>query len=123
MTLLVRSILMIALCFTSSSIYADGTYLLKRCQAAVAFSKQPEKFNRKADMAYCLGLLQGVRETNRMYEDKDKTTAYFCLEGKRLDHTETAKLVVNYLENNPQRLHQNESLLTVQALRQAFPCK
>ncbi|OMH38819.1 Rap1a/Tai family immunity protein [Motiliproteus sp. MSK22-1] len=123
MTPLARSIFVAVLCFIPFSTHADGTYLLQRCQAAVAFSKAPEKFNRKAEMAYCLGLLQGVRETNRMYEDKDKKNAYFCLEGKHLGHTETAQLVVSYLESHPERLFQNESVLTVQALRQAFPCK
>ena len=123
MRLSLGSLLLVVYGFYSYPAVADGNYLLQRCQAAVAFSQQPEKFKRKADMAYCLGLLQGVRETNRLYENKLKSGAYFCLKGKHLGHSETAQLVVDYLQSHPEQLFQNESILAVQALRQAYPCK
>ena len=78
---------------------------------------------QRAEVSYCYGLLQGVREVNRLYEDKNGDSAYFCLGDTHLSHSQTAKLVVDYLRQNPQKLHQNESILAVQALRQKYPCK
>ena len=100
---------------------ADGNYLLKRCQAALDFPESRQD-GLRAPMAYCYGLLQGIRELNRLYERKGTDLAYFCTGGRRLDHQEAAQLVVDYLRARPDQLYRGESVLAVQAFRQAFPC-
>lgn len=99
---------------------ADGNSLLHRCQAALRFSETGQ--GGRADMAYCYGLLQGISELNALYERKDPTQAYFCTDQRPLRHHEAAQLVVAYLQAHPNRLFQGESVLAVQAFRQAYPC-
>lgn len=109
--------------FTPITATADGHYLLSRCKNALKTVQNPSKFSSPADVAYCYGLLQGVRELNQLYELKLSETAYFCLNRKRLGHRESAQLVVDYLEKNPDKLSKNETALVVQAFRMKYPCK
>ncbi|MEH6811293.1 MAG: Rap1a/Tai family immunity protein [Motiliproteus sp.] len=120
---IIRILLIVITASSSIEAMADGNYLLQRCKHAVKPAANLSMSTQRAAISYCFGLLQGVREVNRLYEGKNASEAYFCLGSQRLSHSETAKLVVDYLQQNPQRLHQNESILTVQALRQAYPCQ
>ncbi len=122
MNRLFQILLTLIIGFSSLEASADGNYLLQRCEAAVKALSSPDATRQRAAISYCYGLLQGVREVNRLYEHKHGNSAYFCMGTKHLSHSETAKLVVNYLKQHPQRLHQTESILAVQALRQEFPC-
>ncbi len=102
--------------------YADGNYLLQRCQVAINFDPDSRRYNNPADMAYCYGLLQGIRETNSLYRRKAGNDAYFCLDSPSLSHKDAATLVVSFLQANPQTLHRNETTLAVQAFRHHSPC-
>ncbi len=101
---------------------ADGNYLLQRCQVAINFDPDSRRYNNPADMAYCYGLLQGIRETNNLYRRKTGNDAYFCLDTPSLSHKDAATLVVTFLQANPKILHRNETTLAVQAFRNNFPC-
>lgn len=103
--------------------FADGHYLLTRCQNAIKTIDNPSRFNAGADMAYCYGLLQGVRELNQLYVMKLNGDAYFCLDKPHLGHRESAEIIIEFLQNNPDKLNKNETALAVQAFRQKFPCK
>ncbi len=103
--------------------YADGHYLLSRCQNALKIVQNPTKYSSRTDMAYCYGLLQGVREMNQLYQLKLKQSAYFCLDDQYLGHRESAELVVNFLRKHPEKLNKNETALVVQAFRDMYPCQ
>ncbi len=122
MNRLIRILLTLIIASFSVETMADGNYLLQRCQLAVKAVGNPGMSKQRAAISYCFGLLQGVREVNRLYENKHGNDAYFCLGSQHLSHSETARLAVEYSQQHPQRLHQNESVLAVQALRQSYPC-
>lgn len=115
-------LLTLVITFPSNPALADGHYLLDRCENALLTSVHPSKFNSRQDMAYCYGLLQGIRETNRLYELKLKSDAYFCLGDQYLSHQDSAKVVVSFLRQHPEILHKNETALAIQAFRQQYPC-
>lgn len=49
--------------------------------------------------------------------------AGYCTSGLNLFDSQIKDVVVYYLENNPQRRHEDISDLMIDALRQAFPCQ
>lgn len=116
------SILIIIMTLGPTTAFSDGNYLLYRCKNALKIAEKPGKYTSRADMAYCYGLLQGVRELNQLYELKLEQGAYFCLDTQQLGHRESAQIVIDYLERNPEALSKNETALAVQAFRTKYPC-
>lgn len=116
------SLLTIIIALGPLTAIADGNYLLSRCENALKIAENPGKLSSRADMAYCYGLLQGVRELNQLYELKLDQAAYFCLDNQKVGHRESAQLVIDYLEKHPDKLGKNETSLAVQAFRTKYPC-
>ncbi|MNR35888.1 hypothetical protein D3C85_1537620 [compost metagenome] len=106
----------------SGSAMADGNKLLDYCQAAIRFN-DTKQADDEVSIGYCLGLMQGVRSlimyTNTGIPIENQT----CLPLSGISNGQTARVVVKYLKENPEQLHQDEGILTLLALRHAFPCK
>lgn len=47
----------------------------------------------------------------------------YCTYGNRVANLQKTRVVVRYLEQNPQFLHEPQSILVTRALNEAFPCK
>ncbi|MNO49574.1 hypothetical protein D3C76_399290 [compost metagenome] len=107
---------------SGSAIAQDGNKLLDYCQAAIRFD-DTKKVDEEVSIGYCLGLMQGVRSlivyTNTGIPIEKQT----CLPLSGISNGQTARVVVKYLKENPEQLHQDEGILTLLALRHAFPCK
>lgn len=78
------------------------------------------------DSGMCLGLMHGLDTMNGMYSrllkktyDEDKTL-YCAPDGS--DSFQYARIVVKYLTEHPERLHEPGSVLALFALREAYPC-
>jgi len=65
-------------------------------------------------MAYIAGAVDGM-----LYID---TRQLFCVPQK-VTTSQLKKILVNYLNANPERLHENYVPLILSAMREAFPCK
>ena len=112
----------LVLLLASSLSHADGSALLQRCHTAEVGLAEANESQRTA-IAYCYGLLQGVRELNALYEKQHPNAAYFCLGEHALSHAEAAALVVQYLQQNPPAQRQNATVAAVRALRDRYPCR
>lgn len=117
----ILTLLSLSLCWSAST-QADGKLLQKYCSAVPEFQQNPVNFNRGRDLGYCLGLLKGIREMNHFYELKSPKQAYFCLNGTSLTNQRAAQLVLDYLQQHPEHLERNDSVVVIQAFRSAFPC-
>jgi len=72
---------------------------------------------------YCVGLVQGIKETSRVYKATGRSDApLMCLPQAGLQNGQAVRVVVRYLNDHPQNLHDDETLLATAALRDAFPC-
>jgi hypothetical protein len=93
---------------------SDGNDLLPRCKAFVDSSENPNwKDSHEAfSVGYCLGLVNGISFSA---PDVCPTQGVTVLQEVRV--------VVKYLEDNPQILNLNGAMLTERALSRAFPCK
>ena len=77
-------------------------------------------------MGYCIGLIDGLITFNYVYEavleqEGDAEIVQMCLPA-RLSTRQSAKVIVKYLEDNPDRMDESGQALAAQALVDAFPC-
>ena len=115
-TLLVLTVLLFLVCPVAQEnqpSYTDGNSLLPTCKAAIDSADNPtwrnshEAFNA----GYCIGLVKGV----------SFSSPHVC-PAKGVKFLQEARVVVKYLEDNPQILNLDETVLTETALSKAFPC-
>jgi len=117
---------------------STGNYLLKACKQSIALydHTNPVTSIGIAESLYCDGYLQGfnkgeytvaVRAAYLKYgkKVKEKDVDEFLASCPPADVTliQTEKVVVHYLENNPQSLHKKMYLLIPHALHEAWPCE
>ena len=104
--------------------FADGNDLLRGCGASVAFmdgtKPQPSDDNR---IGFCLGFMQGVTQTNLVYQVRPKDSAVFCLPEGGVKNGQAARVFVKYLRDHPEELHRAEIVLAFAAFQDAFPCR
>jgi hypothetical protein len=106
----------------SNFAWADGNDLLKQC-SLVRIEIKDLKVEDYSNIGKCLGLMQGVTNTNSYYQFIAKQNTLFCTPEYGLKNGQAARVVVKYLEEHPEKLHLDDVLLTMLALREAFPCK
>lgn len=70
---------------------------------------------------FCLGLVQGVINTNRIYQSMVGNRALFCTPDSFINN-QGVRIVAKYLYEHPEKLHMNDTLLVIMALEDAFPC-
>ena len=103
--------------------YASGNKLLSQCNAAIDFmDNQPADPDFLA-LGYCLGMMQGVTNTNAMYEVQLGKDALFCAPKSGLSNGQAARIVVKYLKDNPEELHRHSTVLVLSAFVEAYPCE
>jgi hypothetical protein len=74
------------------------------------------------DTGYCLGLLRGVANMNLLWQQYAKDPSmFFCPPSESTIH-EWIPVVVTYLQDHPERLHEEDVLLASVALTRVFPC-
>lgn len=104
---------------------ADGNSLLKQCGGLVAHLDRVDQevsIPRASDHGFCLRFMQGITQTNTLYQRLAGQQALFCLPGNGLQNGQAARIVVKYLRERPGDLHKHEFLLALGAFKEAFPC-
>lgn len=99
----------------------DGNRLLHACSAITQKNCDCEEDRyARFNSGYCFGQMHAVMD---LFADNHAyTQQLFCLpENGSLG--QYARVIVKYLQANPEELHLDGSLLAINALRQAFPCK
>lgn len=98
----------------------DGNQLLSECQSVIDTNEKGKNIHDAFGEGYCLGLLQGFSEMNSFYKIM-KGNSFFCIP-KEVTLLQKTKVVIKYLNENPNKLHKNESFLVHFAFSEAFPC-
>ena len=122
--------LLLVLCLSASSTAAatgtgSGNDLLEQCNTAIRFSDNGKLGEATASEAFrigfCLGLVHGAVETIRAQQIGFGHTEFGCIPDA-IENGQAARIVVKYLKEHPDQLHQDDALLAISALRQAYPC-
>jgi hypothetical protein len=82
-----------------------------------------------ADGAQCQGLIFGVLDYSDAVASRFNTL-FYCLPGakdgggrSKITLDQVIRIFVQYMDKNPQRLHESATSLLLHALAEAFPCK
>lgn len=109
----------------------DARQLLEACTHAVRYFNQEPQHDRQKS-SWCLGYVQGydagqmtaVLEHNRVHNSTNTRSAakdLYC-DPPGVSWEQKIRLIVTFLQNNPQDLHFPASFVTFQILRISFPC-
>lgn len=101
----------------------DGNSLLKQCSTFSRIDSSEAGNPTGTELmsaGFCLGLMQGIRHTNRAYGVVSKTL--FCEPEHGVTNGQAARVVTKYLQEHPEQLHESDSGLAMFALMEAFPC-
>ncbi|MCJ1886089.1 hypothetical protein LNN38_14640 [Pseudomonas sp. LA21] len=112
----------------SSALYAttvfgsavDGNHLLSVCHDYVAAMDGKGKLNSPFDRGYCAGMIHGTLD---MAASTSDSTFRVCLPPSSVTTSQATRVVVKYLESNPEQLHLRDTELVIMAFQNAFPCK
>lgn len=121
-----------ALLFICVSAHASrtGNDLLAECKVSVKLADDknaPATNSQMMGANHCAGLVEGVMDTVALWSEMNKSQKYsteHCaciLNG--VTPEQAIRIVVKYLEDNPNLLHMSDSGLIALALVNAFPCK
>ena len=112
----------------SGGAMADGNDLLRRCQIAVQSVDSPNTNlhltpKDGVEAGRCLGMVEGVWSTLKIYEDVTPKNHKVCLPNEGLKSMQAIRIVDKFLRDNPAKLNETETFLTILAFKQAYPCK
>jgi hypothetical protein len=102
----------------------DGTTLLSKCSVAIELEDPGRR--RQAppqeayDTGYCQGVIAGIID-HRNYLSIAPAYRY-CLLPDGLFPSQAIRVVHQYFQAHPDRLHRHHNDLVIEALHDAFPC-
>jgi hypothetical protein len=106
----------------ASAALADGNKLLSQCQDAEYYLDTKE-VRSELSIGRCMGLLQGVRNTMVILDTALELPLRTCWPKDGINNGQAVRIVVRYLKDNPEQLHQDEVFLTLLAYKAAYPCR
>jgi hypothetical protein len=104
--------------------YKDGNRLLSSCDT--------EDFREKA---YCCGYIAGAMDSQVTFQESMKATVQvlkpdskpmpnlYCLPDGGLEMGQALRVVVKWLKDHPEKLHQRADALILNAFVDGFPCR
>jgi Rap1a immunity proteins len=102
----------------------DGVRLLRACGAAV---KQQDGMNvSDQDMLeslWCIGYVQGFLDSISITQSVTGSRQGVCLPPQGVANDQAVRILVKYLRDNPQSLHESGRSSLYIALAKAFPCR
>tara|TARA_R110001592_G_scaffold359953_2_gene667576 strand:+ start:264 stop:659 length:396 start_codon:yes stop_codon:yes gene_type:complete len=102
----------------------SGNELINDCQLFVDFmdSKQETfKADEYVKLGRCIGISRAVRATMQILISNDNSPLKICWPKDGTDG-QTARIIVKYLKENPEKLHQDGIQLAMSSLNIAFAC-
>ena len=106
----------------SMSVYVEamtGNKLMENCEKYDVEVSQQDY----TETGYCAGYITGTIYGMGYFISFLDYENRFCMPTKNLQHGQMVKVVIKYLKDNPQRLHENYTHLIFSAVSEAFPCK
>jgi hypothetical protein len=101
----------------------DGNKLLSKCTSAVKLQdSEALSPSEMRDAEWCLGYVSGIDDGIEMAFGTSNTARLYCIpEG--VTSGQGVRVVVKWLRNHPDKLHNSARVLVVASLADAFPCK
>jgi hypothetical protein len=107
-----------------------GNDVLNSCQASLRFNDNSgAPAGEHFDAGWCIGWVAGALELTKLHNEwatfiKEKPALLqFCVPESGIPAIQAVRIVVKYLKEHPEQLHEDGMGLTVAALKNSFPCK
>ena len=103
----------------------DGNALLDNCKTVLNMGGRTHTVKGKDaphKIGYCRGLLRGLILSMQYYRVSSRKDALYCTPDD-ITSEQAVRVVVKYLEEHPEELHETDAILATKAFMQAFPCK
>jgi len=107
---------------------ADGNTFLADCKAYVKMEEtQLTAAEEQLGAIFCGAYLTGFIESHMIDTDKRIKVKHgdpiYCLPQKGFTVGQLARMVIKYLEDNPDKLHQDAKMAVLGSLIVSFPCQ
>jgi hypothetical protein len=113
--------LLAASCYSLPAL-ADGNKLLDECQDGISTMNGGSAKN-PVGVGHCVGVLQATMDTLDMTHELNGTRKMVCIPEGGIPMVQSMRVVVKFLQANPQSLQLNESVLVALALKSSFGCE
>ena len=116
----------VVLAVAGEALAYDGHELLANCLKALNVPDNPDSFTTRQSVEWimasglCRGYTTGVIDASLIQQAVAKEQLFCLPEGIKAEPV--VQVVTEFLEAHPYVLHRNASILTLAALREAFPC-
>lgn len=103
---------------------ADGNDLLRKCNAVILAADAGIKLSKDSyiDIGWCLGYVEGIRDTAHIYQSIFKENKVYCIP-QGVENGQIIRVILKYLNEHPHMLHEHESLLGMLSIRNSFSCE
>lgn len=110
---------------SGAGLAADGNALLRSCKAMLVIAdKQTNTTSvNDFDLGQCIGVTEAVRNTMMSLDSRLVPEMRTCFPANGVINSQGIRIVVRYLEAHPENLDLDQSLLSLLAYKQAYPCK
>lgn len=117
--------LFMALCHAAPG-YAEGSGhdLLRQCTHAINAIEgtvDPSTINFM-DAGRCMGLVDGFAGAAAFYESQEGAPGAICFPSEGMTIGESVRMVKQYLESNPEQLHEAATVLVFGTFLDKYPC-
>ena len=104
---------------------ADGNKLLERCKNHGTEDTYTPNAVGALNEGMCIGYISGIKDALRMAAvEADKSGSIgVCFPEGGIPNGEAVLVVIKWLKDHPEKLHEPAIALTVKAFQKAFPCK
>ena len=97
--------------------YDRGDELLWACNAAPDSS-----IDDRLAQIHCMGYVQGILDGVQLIFGLQPESKFFCPPESGISNDQGLRIVIKWLENNPEKLHESARMAVLIAYAQAFPC-
>ena len=117
LSLLLPLLLLVTPCYAADKSYPfTGNDLLRECDGPYR-----NMIDELGSMKHCFGYIEGIQQFQHVITGIRKVDPLFC-EPTGGTYDQLRRVLVKWLQNNPEKLHHDAQLTAVLAFSQAFPC-
>ena len=103
----------------------DGNKFLSQCNEAIKYLDDEKANIDRVGFASCVSYLEGFNHLSRQYQNylvRQKCTPLYCLPKNGIVNAQSVRIIVKYLKDHPDKIHENKISLVTKAFMEAFPC-
>jgi len=114
------SLVLILACFITTPVFAQ----LERGDQLLWMLTGQDSNEVKAlmDRTYSAGYVSGTIDSYMVLSDANPSDRFICFPKQGISNHQAIQIIIKWLKEHPERLHETARINVLEALRTAFPC-